>query len=102
MGEDLYRVDRMLSHLRLSGRSAGMAGVMVGRFTEMERPTSDGALGFDEVLDTYFAPLGIPVAYGFPSATSTTSGPCPSASAPGSTPTPVKSSFWKPLSRRGH
>ena len=27
---------------------------------------SDGALGFDEVLATYFGPLGVPVAYGFP------------------------------------
>ena len=27
---------------------------------------SDGALGYDEVLDTYFGSLGIPVAYGFP------------------------------------
>jgi muramoyltetrapeptide carboxypeptidase len=32
----------------------------------MDRATSDGALGFDEVLSTYFGPLGIPVAYGFP------------------------------------
>jgi muramoyltetrapeptide carboxypeptidase len=27
---------------------------------------SDGALGFDEVLETYLLPLGIPVASGFP------------------------------------
>jgi muramoyltetrapeptide carboxypeptidase len=64
--EDLYRVDRMLAHLRLAGVLGGLAGVAVGRFTEMKRQTSGGALAFDEVLETYFAPLGIPVAHGFP------------------------------------
>ena len=66
VGEDLYRVDRMLAHLRMAGALARLAGVAVGRFTELTRTMPDGALGFDEVLATYFLPLGIPVAYGFP------------------------------------
>jgi len=66
VGEDLYRVDRMLAHLRLIGAFRNLAGVLIGRFTELERSGRDGALGFDEVLASYFAPLGIPVAYGFP------------------------------------
>ena len=66
VGEDLYRVDRMLAHLRLVGALSGLNGVLVGRFTKLERSTGDGALGFDEVLSTYFRPLGVPVAYGFP------------------------------------
>ena len=66
VGEELYRVDRMLAHLRLIGALRRLAGVAVGRFTGLERAGGDGALGFDEVLETYFAPLGIPVAYGFP------------------------------------
>jgi muramoyltetrapeptide carboxypeptidase len=65
-GEDLYRVDRMLSHLRGAGAFTALAGVIVGRFTELKRGTNDGALGLDEVLSSYFLPLGIPVAYGFP------------------------------------
>ena len=64
--EDLYRVDRMLAHLRLSGALGGLAGVAVGCFTEMKRQTAGGALAFDEVIETYFGPLGIPVAHGFP------------------------------------
>ena len=64
--EDLYRVDRMLAHLRLAGVLGGLAGVAVGRFTEMKRQTAGGALAFDEVIETYFAPLGIPAAHGFP------------------------------------
>ena len=66
VGEDLYRVDRMLAHLRMLGALERVAGVIVGQFTEMKRGTGDGALGFDEVLSTYLEPLGIPAAYGFP------------------------------------
>ncbi len=66
VGEDLYRVDRMLAHLRLTGALRRLSGVLVGRFTELKRTQADGALGFDEVLANYLAPLGIPVAYGFP------------------------------------
>lgn len=64
--EDLYRVDRMLAHLRMAGALDRIAGAVIGRFTDMNRATGDGALGFDEVLDTYFGPPGVPVAYGFP------------------------------------
>ena len=66
VGEDLYRVDRMLSHLRSAGALDRLAGVVIGRFTEMDRGGEDGALGFDEVLATYLEPLRIPVAHGFP------------------------------------
>jgi muramoyltetrapeptide carboxypeptidase len=66
VGEDLYRIDRMLAQLRMVGALDRLAGVVLGQFTEMKRGTGDGALGFDEVLSTYFEPLGIPVAHGFP------------------------------------
>lgn len=66
VGEELYRIDRMLAHLRSAGALDRIAGVAVGRFTEIRRRGADGVLGFDEVLATYFEPLGIPVAYGFP------------------------------------
>ena len=66
VGEEIYRIDRMLAHLRLAGLLSGVAGVMVGRFTEMQRRGADGAMGFDEVLATHLGPLGVPVAYGFP------------------------------------
>jgi muramoyltetrapeptide carboxypeptidase len=66
VGEDLYRVDRMLSHLRLAGLLDRISGLVVGQFTDMKKGTADGALGFDEVLDHYVRPLGIPAAMGFP------------------------------------
>jgi muramoyltetrapeptide carboxypeptidase len=66
VGEDLYRVDRMLAHLRAAGALLNLAGVMVGRLTELKRHTNDGALGLDDVLSSYLLPLGVPAAYGFP------------------------------------
>lgn len=66
VGEDVYRIDRMLAHLRLVGAFDRLAGVAIGRFTEMSQGGDGGALGFDEVLHTYFGALGIPVAVGFP------------------------------------
>jgi muramoyltetrapeptide carboxypeptidase len=66
VGEQLYRVDRSLAHLRAVGALDRLAGVAIGRFTELDRAGRDGALGFDQVLATYFAPLSIPLAYGFP------------------------------------
>jgi muramoyltetrapeptide carboxypeptidase len=66
VGEAVYRIDRMLSHMKLAGALEKLAGVVVGQFTEMTRGDDDGALGFDEVLANFFLPLRIPVAYGFP------------------------------------
>jgi len=66
VGEDLYRVDRTLAHLHLAGLLERLAGVVVGRFTDMPRTTSDGAMGFDEVLAHWFEPRRIPTACGFP------------------------------------
>jgi muramoyltetrapeptide carboxypeptidase len=66
VGEHLYRVDRALAQLRAIGALQRLAGIVVGQFTDLDRAGRDGALGLDQVLTTYFAPLNIPVAYGFP------------------------------------
>jgi len=66
VNEDLYRIDRMLAHLRMVGALAQLHGVIAGRFTGLKRHMNDGALGVDEVLAHYFGPLNIPVAYGLP------------------------------------
>ena len=66
VGEEVYRIDRMLSHLRLAGLFDGLAGIVIGKFTEMGRRGADGAMGFDQVLRGYFEPLGVPAAFGFP------------------------------------
>jgi muramoyltetrapeptide carboxypeptidase len=66
VNEDLYRIDRMLAHLRAVGALARLHGVLVGRFTGLKRHMDDGSLGVDQVLAHYFGPLGIPALYGLP------------------------------------
>ncbi len=66
VGEDVYSIDRMLSHLTLAGALVGIAGVVVGRFTELKKGGEGGAMGVDQVLARYLEPLRVPVAYGFP------------------------------------
>lgn len=66
VNEDLYRIDRMLAHLRAVGALARLHGVLVGRFTNLKRHIDDGSFGADQVLEHYFGPLGVPVLYGVP------------------------------------
>ena len=60
--EYVYRVDRMLSTLLLSGALSKVAGVVLGGFTDC--PPSEGSFGsltLDQVFDDYFLPLNVPV-----------------------------------------
>jgi len=64
VGEHPYRLDRMLTHLRLAGVLGAAAGIMVGGITET--PGEDGDAASREVLRERLGGLGIPVAIGFP------------------------------------
>ena len=59
--EYIYRVDRMLSTLMLSGVLQRVAGVVLGAFTKCEPGDGYGTLTLDEVFDDYFKPLNVPV-----------------------------------------
>jgi muramoyltetrapeptide carboxypeptidase len=62
INEYIYRVDRMLSTLRLCGALEQLAGVIIGKFTKCEPGEGNfGTLTLDEVFDDYFLPLNIPV-----------------------------------------
>ena len=63
-GEAPYRVDRMLTSLRLGGHLSGAAGVVFGSFARSS-PGPDGRR-VDEVLAACTRPLGIPVVAGAP------------------------------------
>jgi len=58
--EYIYRVDRMLSTLKIAGVFDALAGVVLGAFTNCEPGNGFGTLTLDEVFDDYFKPLGIP------------------------------------------
>jgi muramoyltetrapeptide carboxypeptidase len=61
INEYIYRIDRCLSTLRLSGGLAQVAGVVLGRFSNCNPGEGYGSLTLDEVFDDYFLPLGVPV-----------------------------------------
>lgn len=68
VGEEPYRMDRMLNQLRLAGKLADAAGIAVGECADCNsnglNPSKvwDPSLG--EVLDNYLAGLSKPVFYG--------------------------------------
>jgi muramoyltetrapeptide carboxypeptidase len=61
INEYIYRVDRMLSTLKLSGALDRLAGVVLGAFTNCNPGDGYGTLTLDEVFDEYFLPLNVPV-----------------------------------------
>ncbi len=66
IGEPLYRVDRMLTHLRLSGHLEGLSGIVAGEFKGCgERDAVDRLL--TEVAEDLHIPLisGFPLGHGF-------------------------------------
>lgn len=70
VGESTYRVDRMLTQLRSSGKLQDLSGIALGYFTGCDlSPDQTGyeqSIGLMEVFKDRLGDLGIPVVYGFP------------------------------------
>lgn len=65
VGEAVYRIDRALTQLLLSGSLDGAAGLALGRFTgPPERSDDDREL--EDVLGEVATRLGVPAVHGFP------------------------------------
>lgn len=68
VGEEPYRIDRMLNHLRLSGKLGQAIGVVFGECTGCEsggaRPVYPGAPDVRAVVTRALAPLGVPALFG--------------------------------------
>jgi muramoyltetrapeptide carboxypeptidase len=67
VGEEAYRIDRALTHLRMSGAFRDLAGVLVGNCSvpARGRPFPPDR-SIDDLLAEFFAPLGVPVVIGLP------------------------------------
>lgn len=60
VGEQLYRVDRMMSQLQLCGALENISGFIFGHCTDCDPGAGYGALTLSEILDHYIAPLNVP------------------------------------------
>ena len=58
--EELYRIDRLMAQLQLSGILKGINGFIFGKCTNCRPGSGYGSLTFDEIIDHYIKPLGIP------------------------------------------
>ncbi|MGB5290178.1 MAG: LD-carboxypeptidase [Lysobacterales bacterium] len=64
VGEDIYRVDRMLTQLKLAGILDQLSGFVFGKCSDCGPGKGYGSLTLEEVLDDHIKPLGIPAWYG--------------------------------------
>lgn len=64
IGEEPARIDGLLNQLRMTGKLADAAGIIVGDFARTETKKR-WTLTLDEVLEYYFKDLGKPVVKGF-------------------------------------
>ncbi len=60
VGEEIYRIDRMLTQLKLAGVLDRISGVVFGHCTDCGPGSGFGSLTLDEVLDDHLLPLEIP------------------------------------------
>jgi len=64
-GEEVYRIDRLLTQLRQSGAFEGLAAVLLGTFVVPRRRHFPPDRRLLDVLRETFLPLGVPVVRGF-------------------------------------
>lgn len=68
IGEEPYRIDRMLTQLRLAGKFKDAVGIIVGECVDCRpndfKPSLGSNFSLGEVLDAILKPLPIPVFYG--------------------------------------
>ncbi|WP_040285426.1 S66 peptidase family protein [Sporosarcina koreensis] len=64
VGEEPYRVDNLMNQLRLAGKFADAAGIVIGDFADAE-PKKKPSQSLENVLEFYTASLGKPVVSGF-------------------------------------
>ena len=60
VGEEIYRVDRMMTQLQLAGLLGRIRGFVFGSCSECGPGERYGSLTLEEVLDEHVKPLGVP------------------------------------------
>lgn len=62
--ENIYRIDRMMTHLKVAGVLDKLAGFIFGQCSECLPDADYGSLTLEEVVWDHIKPLGIPAWYG--------------------------------------
>jgi len=62
--EEVYRIDRLLTQLKLAGILNQISGFIFGQCTHCEPKGTDNSLTLEQVLKDHIQPLGIPAWYG--------------------------------------
>ena len=65
VGEEVYKIERMLYNLRLSGVLPMIKGLIMGRFTDYRNPDGNGD-SMEQMVKRMVEPYDIPVAFDFP------------------------------------
>ena len=66
VGEYLYNIDRMLRQLKRCGRLDGLAGLIIGSFTEGKDTMRPFGASAEEIVQEVIAEYQFPVCFGFP------------------------------------
>lgn len=66
LNEAVYRIDRMLTQLRLSGAFDGCRGLAVGHFTDCPDGSGDGTRTVADLVTELASALHVPALYGIP------------------------------------
>jgi muramoyltetrapeptide carboxypeptidase len=66
VGEAPYRIDRMLTHWRMNGALANVAGIALGRFSQCHPPANIPSFSVEAVLRDRLSDLGIPIVADLP------------------------------------
>jgi muramoyltetrapeptide carboxypeptidase len=64
IGEDPYRIDRMMSTLKLNGTLGKIKGFVFGQCSDCKPGNGYGAFTVDQIMDQYIIPLNIPAYIG--------------------------------------
>lgn len=64
VGEEPYRIDRMLTQLKLAGVFQQISGLVLGNFRKCTAEDPNRSFTLEEVFEQHFSEAGIPVFYG--------------------------------------
>ncbi|HRN80012.1 MAG TPA: LD-carboxypeptidase [Ferruginibacter sp.] len=66
VGEYIYNIDRMMYHLKRSGKLSGIKGLILGGFTDLKDTERPFGMQIDDLFHRFTQNLQIPVCFHFP------------------------------------